>query len=145
MPITTKRPKIKETVGALYYAFNTMTETGEFDPEAYETTNKSEVVKTITTTDNATTTRVRASGKDYETVNQSTSVENEVAFLFSNLYLGKNALKCSGVQSPRLSRIHLHSFVISSSESFSPSISIVVSSSRQQVSFLTYFIVSSTG
>lgn len=78
MSITTKRPKIKETVGALYYAFNTMTEAGEFDPETYETTNKSEVVKTITTTDNATTTRVRASGKDYETVNQSTSVENEV-------------------------------------------------------------------
>ena len=78
MSITTKRPKIKETVGALYYAFNTMTETEEFDPEAYESTVKSEVVKTITTTDNATTTTVRASGKDYETVNQSASVENEV-------------------------------------------------------------------
>ncbi len=78
MAITTKKPKIKETVGALYYAFNTMTEDGEFDPEAYEDTNKSDVVKTITTTDNATTTTVRASGQDYETVNQSASVENEV-------------------------------------------------------------------
>ena len=78
MSITTKRPKIKETVGALYYNFNTMTENGEFDPNAYGTTIKSEVVKTITTTDNATTTTVRASGKDYETVNQSASVENEV-------------------------------------------------------------------
>lgn len=78
MAITTKKPKIKETVGALYYAFNTMTEDGEFDPEAYETTNKSDVVKTITTTDNATTTTVRASGQDYETVNQSASIENEV-------------------------------------------------------------------
>ena len=78
MPITTKRPKIKETVGALYYNFNIMTENGEFDPKAYGTTIKSEVVKTITTTDNATTTTVRASGKDYETVNQSASVENEV-------------------------------------------------------------------
>lgn len=78
MAITTKKPKIKETVGALYYAFNTMTEDGEFDPEAYETTNKSDVVKTIKTTDNATTTTVRASGQDYETVNQSASVENEV-------------------------------------------------------------------
>ncbi len=78
MAITTKKPKIKETVGALYYAFNTMTEDGEFDPEAYETTNKSDVVKTINTTDNATTTTVRASGQDYETVNQSSSIENEV-------------------------------------------------------------------
>lgn len=78
MAITTKKPKIKETVGALYYAFNTMTEDGEFDPEAYETTTKSDVVKTINTTDNATTTTVRASGQDYETVNQSASIENEV-------------------------------------------------------------------
>ena len=78
MSITTKKPKMKETVGALYYAFNTMTENGDFDPEAYESTIKSEVAKTINTTDNATSTTVRASGKDYETVNQSASVDNEV-------------------------------------------------------------------
>ena len=78
MSITTKKPKMKETVGALYYAFNTMTENGDFDPEAYESTIKSEVVKTINTTDNATSTTVRASGKDYETVNQSARVDNEV-------------------------------------------------------------------
>lgn len=78
MPITTKKPKIKETIGAAYYAFNTMTEDGEFNPEAYEDTIKNEGIKTINTTDNATTTTVRASGKDYETVNQSSSVENEV-------------------------------------------------------------------
>lgn len=81
MGITTKKPKIKETVGALYYAFNKMTENGEFNAETYETTNKSDVVKTITTTDNATTTTVRASGQDYETVNQSASVENEVEII----------------------------------------------------------------
>lgn len=81
MGITTKKPKIKETVGALYYAFNTMTENGEFDPKTYETTNRSDVVKTITTTDNATTTTVRASGQDYETVNQSASIENEVEII----------------------------------------------------------------
>lgn len=81
MSITTKKPKIKETVGALYYAFNTMSEAGEFNPEAYEETNKSDVVKTITTTDNATTTTVRASGQDYETINQSASIENEVEII----------------------------------------------------------------
>lgn len=81
MSITTKKPKIKETIGAAYYAFNTMTEEGEFDPESYENTIKNEAIKTINTTDNATTTKVRGSGKDYETVNQSTSVENEVEVL----------------------------------------------------------------
>ena len=78
MSITTKKPKIKETVGALYYAFNTMTEAGEFDPEAFEATTKSDTVKTINTTDNTSSTVVRASGKDYETANQTSSADNEV-------------------------------------------------------------------
>ncbi len=76
----TKRPMIKETVGALYLAFNTPTENGEFDGKSssYEETNKSEVVKNIKTTENAETTKVRASGKDYLTANQSASVEMAV-------------------------------------------------------------------
>lgn len=78
MAITTKRPKIKETVGALYLAFNVMKENGDFDPENYETTTKSETVKTINTTDNTSSTVVRASGKDYETANQTANVTNEV-------------------------------------------------------------------
>lgn len=78
MAITTKRPKIKETVGALYLAFNAMKENGDFDPENYETTTKSETVKTINTTDNTSSTVVRASGKDYETANQTANVTNEV-------------------------------------------------------------------
>ncbi len=78
MAITTKRPKIKETVGALYYAFNTMTEEGEFDPENYETTVKSDVVKTINTTDNTGATVVRASGGNYTTAYQTSSADNEV-------------------------------------------------------------------
>ena len=78
MAITTKRPKIKETVGALYLAFNVMKENGDFDPENYETTTKSETVKPINTTDNTSSTVVRASGKDYETANQTANVTNEV-------------------------------------------------------------------
>ena len=78
MSITTKKPKIKETVGALYYAFNTMKENGDFDPENYETTTKSDVVKTINTTDNTGSTVVRASGTDYSTAYNTASVENEV-------------------------------------------------------------------
>lgn len=78
MAITTKRPKIKETVGALYYAFNVMKVTGEFDPENYEETVKSDVVKTINTTDNTGSTVVRASGADYMTAYQTSSADNEV-------------------------------------------------------------------
>ena len=78
MSITTKKPKIKETVGALYYAFNTMKENGDFDPENYETTTKSDVVKTINTTDNTGSTVVRASGTDYATAYNTASVDNEV-------------------------------------------------------------------
>lgn len=76
--IKNKRPMIKETVGALYYAFNTMTEKKEFNPGAYEATNKSNVVKNIGTSDNSENTTIRASGEDYETVNQMTSIDSAV-------------------------------------------------------------------
>lgn len=78
MSITTKRPMIKETVGALYYAFNKMTENGELDIENYDTTIKSDVVKKIATNENSESTVVRASGKDYVVASQNSSVEQEV-------------------------------------------------------------------
>ncbi len=76
----TKRPMVKETVGALYLAFNTPTKDGEFDAKSasYEETIKGDYVKNIKTTENAETAKVRASGKDYLTVNQSSSVEMAV-------------------------------------------------------------------
>ena len=77
----TKRPMIKETVGSLYLAFNTPTEDGEFDPSTYDETIKSDVVKTITTSDNGESTVVRASGQDYATVNSNSSIENDVEVL----------------------------------------------------------------
>ena len=36
MSIKTKKPMIKETVGALYYDFNTPLTNGEYNPETYE-------------------------------------------------------------------------------------------------------------
>lgn len=78
MSIETKRPMIKETVGALYYAFNKMTEIGELDIENYEGTIKSEVVKQIGTTENSESTVVKASGKDYVTASQTADVEQAV-------------------------------------------------------------------
>lgn len=78
MSIKNKKPMIKETVGSLYTAFNTPTEEGEFNPSAYEETIKSDVVKNIGTTENSEATTVRASGRDYETVNQTASVDMAV-------------------------------------------------------------------
>lgn len=76
--IETKRPMIKETVGALYCAFNTPTENGEFDISSYETTQKRDVVKQIGTTENSESSVVRASGGDYVTASQTSSVEQAV-------------------------------------------------------------------
>ena len=76
--ITSKKPMIKETVGSLYYAFNTPTEEGEFNAGTYEDPIKSDVVKNIGTTENSENTTVRASGTDYETVNQTSSIDMAV-------------------------------------------------------------------
>lgn len=73
-----KRPMVKQTVGDLYTAFNTMTANGEYDSSKYEETTSSSVVKSINTTENAETTTIRASGKDYETVNQASSIDMAV-------------------------------------------------------------------
>lgn len=79
MPIKTKRPMLTETVGALYYCFNTSAENGEFNPQTYNTdVIKSNIVKTISTTENGESTVVRASGEDYETVNQKQSIDMSV-------------------------------------------------------------------
>ena len=74
----TKRPMIKETVGALYLAFNNPDENKEFDISNYEETTKSEVVKKIGTTENSESTVVRASGNDYVTASQTSSVEHAI-------------------------------------------------------------------
>lgn len=74
----TKRPMVKQTVGALYLAFNTPNKDGEFDISTYEETIKSEVVKNISTTENAESTPIRASGQDYMTVSQNSSIDQAV-------------------------------------------------------------------
>lgn len=78
MPITKKKPMLKQTVGDMYYAFNTMTENGEFNPGQYENTIECANVKNIGTTENAENTVVRASGQDYETVNEESSIDMAV-------------------------------------------------------------------
>ena len=61
--MVTKKPKMKQTVGAQYYAFNTPDESGNFS-STYEDTIKTETVKSIGTTENGDNTTVKASGKD---------------------------------------------------------------------------------
>lgn len=73
--MNTKKPMIKETVGAAYYAFNTPDGSGEYSPSTYEATVKSPVIKSIGTTENAESSVVRASGTDYSTSSQTSSVE----------------------------------------------------------------------
>lgn len=75
--MNTKKPMIKETVGSLYAAFNTPAQDGSFS-STYEETIKSDVVKNIGTTENAENTTVRASGTDYETVSQTSSIDMAV-------------------------------------------------------------------
>jgi len=79
MPIKTKKPMMKETVGGMYYCFNTPTESGEYNPETYEEeVTKCNNVKNISTTENAESVTVRASGEDYETVSQNPYIDMAV-------------------------------------------------------------------
>ncbi len=71
----TKKPMIKETVGAQYYAFNTADEDGNFDITKYEETVKTEVVKNVGTTENGDSTPVYSSGIVYYTANQKSDVD----------------------------------------------------------------------
>lgn len=74
--IKTKRPAVKESVGAQYYVFNKPGEGIDFDENSYEDeVVKTETVKNITVTENVETTQVRASGKDYTTVTQTSSTD----------------------------------------------------------------------
>lgn len=80
MAIKTKRPPMKETVGAQYICFAKETEEGEFDG-TYETdVEKTEVVKMVKVTVNADTGDSYASGKVYDsdTPTKSIDIETEV-------------------------------------------------------------------
>lgn len=90
MSINTKKPPIKETVGAQYYCFNEMTEEGEWT-EVYEPdVTKTEVVKSVKVTENTDANDVYASGKVYDTDNSSpgSSIEVEVIAFLSMTWQG---------------------------------------------------------
>ena len=111
MTISTKKPPIKETVGALYYVFDTPTENSNEFVGNFETdVTKSKVVKSISVTENGDSTSVYASGESYDEVNDKTSIDSEievVAFDSKDLYrmrgdtVGTNGSILSGKPSDR--------------------------------------------
>lgn len=80
MPIKTRKPPLKETVGAQYVCFNTPDENGQWTETFEESVEKTEVVKSVKVTENTGTTDVYASGKIYDTDTRqpSTNIEVEV-------------------------------------------------------------------
>ena len=77
--IIIKKPKMKESVGSMYYSFNKPASGVTFDASSYEDEIvKTDVVKNIGVTENLESQVVRASGEDYETVNKTSSEELEV-------------------------------------------------------------------
>lgn len=78
MSINNKKPPRKETVGAQYVCFNTMTEEGEWT-EQYETdVEKTSVVKSVKVSDNSESTDVYASGEVYDTDDAKAAATIEV-------------------------------------------------------------------
>lgn len=80
MGITSKRPPRKETVGAQYICFNTMTEDGEWTSEFEPEVEKAAVVKSVKVSDNSESSDVYASGDVYDTddAKAAVTIETEV-------------------------------------------------------------------
>ena len=66
MSITTKKPPMKETVGAQYICFVTQTEDGDWQKQFEETVEKTEVVKKVKISENSSSEVTYASGVVYD-------------------------------------------------------------------------------
>lgn len=78
MAIKTKRPPMKETVGAQYLCFNTMDTDGRWTSTFAEEVEKTEVVKSVKVTENGEPTDTYASGAVYDSDITTTSTDIEV-------------------------------------------------------------------
>lgn len=78
MSIATKRPPIKETVGAQYVCFGKMDEQGEWQNQYETEVEKTSVVKKVTVTENASSTDVYASGEIYDTDTSMSAIDISV-------------------------------------------------------------------
>lgn len=70
MPINTKKPAMKQTVGAQYMCFADATEGKEYDGTYEADVEKTEVVKSVKVTENSETSDVYASGKSMIQIHQ---------------------------------------------------------------------------
>ena len=90
MAIKSKKPPIKETVGSQYFCYDTPGEdsndfVGNFNAEVVKT----DVVKSISVTENGDTQNVYASGNTYDSITDTTTIDTEVevvAFPMEDLY-----------------------------------------------------------
>jgi len=80
MSTVTKKPPIKQTVGAQYVCFNTMDANSDWTNIFEEEVEKTEVVKSVKITENSESSNMWASGKVYDsdTLNSGTEIETEV-------------------------------------------------------------------
>lgn len=78
MAIATKKPSIKETVGAQYYCFNLMDSNNDFTGEFETNVVKTETVKKVTVTENLETSQVYSSGKLYSSDSSTSGTDIEV-------------------------------------------------------------------
>ena len=79
MAINTKKPAMKQTVGAQYMCFANTTEGGEYDGTYEADVEKTEVVKSVKVTENSETSDVYASGKIYDSDSPMSSIDIEVS------------------------------------------------------------------
>lgn len=77
MAIKTRKPPMKQTVGAQYVCFDSNKDE-EFTGEYEESVEKTEVVKTVKMTENAETSDTYASGKVYDSDTPTKSIDIEV-------------------------------------------------------------------
>ena len=81
MSINTKKPAMKQTVGAQYMCFADATEGKEYDGTYEADVEKTEVVKSVKVTENSETSDVYASGKIYDSDSPMSSIDIEVSVI----------------------------------------------------------------
>ena len=79
MSIVTRKPPVKETVGAQYIVFNTSTDNNEWSKNFAEEVEKTEVVKSVKVTENSENSDVYASGKVYDSDTSTSHTDIEVS------------------------------------------------------------------
>lgn len=78
MSIVTKKPPVKETVGAQYVCFNQTTEDGEWSNSFEADVEQTKVVKSVKVSENSESADVYASGEVYDTDTSTSATDIEV-------------------------------------------------------------------